>query len=210
MGSLNDGPYGGLSGKVGNLVYYNLKGKNVVRKVGYSSKPPTPAKLANYQKMKVVNEFLRPILGFINVGFELAVAGTLKNPHNEALSYNKKFAMQGEYPNISMDYPKALVSMGDLEPAENAAVALHPDGIEFTWYMPADIEWNRKNDRAMLLLYFPDDNSCISVLIGATRAACRDFISLAPAYLTKPVQAYMAFASADRKSMSNSVWVEGS
>lgn len=146
MGSLNNGPYGGLSGKVGNLVYYNLKGKNVVRKIGYTGKPPTPAKLANYQKMRVVNEFLQPILGFINVSFALAVAGTLKNPHNEELSYNKKNALQGEYPDISMDYPKALVSMGNLETAENHATILHPDGLEFTWDMPADIEWNRKND----------------------------------------------------------------
>jgi len=68
-------------------------------------------------------------------------------------------------------------------------------------------EWNRKNHRAMLLLYFPDDHSCINVLIGATRAACRDFIPLPYTYLDQLMQAYIAFASADRKSVSNSVCV---
>ncbi|WP_169304376.1 DUF6266 family protein [Pedobacter frigoris] len=36
-----------------------------------------------------------------------------RNQHNEAVSYNKRFALQGEYPDIAMDFSKALVSKGE-------------------------------------------------------------------------------------------------
>jgi hypothetical protein len=64
--------------------------------------------------MKVVNEILKPSIHAIRAGFRLAVAGTDRNEYNEAVSYNKKNALQGVYPNISLDYTKVLMSMGTL------------------------------------------------------------------------------------------------
>lgn len=208
MGSLNNGPFSSFNGKIGNLVSYTLNGKNVVRTIGALTKPPTPAQLANQMRMGVVNAFLKPITGFINSGFEFVAAGTTKNPYNEAVSYNKKNAVQGDYPEISIDYSKALVSMGELSPALNPGIAIMPEGIEFTWDLAPAAPSRSKTDRTMLLLFFPDQAEAIYILSGAQRKERRDAVELTAEYLARRIEAYIAFVAADRKSVSDSVWVE--
>jgi hypothetical protein len=213
MGTLDNGPFGHLNGRVGNLVSYTLKGKNVVRVAGKSAKPPTLAKLANYQRMKVVNAFLKPILAFLNLGFAKAVEDTDRNPYNEAVSFNKKYALQGVYPNISMDYSKALVSKGDLPPAVSPAVNILSNGIEFTWEIQSNIAQQCLNNRVMLVVYFPEGVDATGIpkaameLSGARRHECRDFMALSAKELAKPFQAYIAFIADDRLNVSDSVWV---
>lgn len=207
MARFDKGLFGGFSGRLGNVVAYTLKGKTILRTVGTSTKPPTLLQLTVRQKMTVVNEVLKPILGLINVGFALAVVNTDKNPYNEATSYNTKHAMMGEYPNIAIDYSKLLVSMGKLQPAIHPAVTLLPTGIEFTWEVTADMEWSIKNDRAMLLIYFLERKEPIYILSGAQRHTGKDFIQLPPNYQTLPIACYISFIADDRKSISDSVWI---
>lgn len=208
MGSIDNGIFGAFKGKIGNLVSYNLKGKHVVRIIGRSTKPPTEGQLAEYQKMTVVNAFLKPILGFINSGFSFAVEGSTKNPYNEALSYNKKNALQGQYPDITLDYTKAMVSTGLLEPPFFPTVNLIANGIEFTWQVSSNVDWGIKNDRAMLLVFFPQKNEAIYILSGARRADGRDVIPLNPDQLNQSMACYISFMADDRKSVSNSVWAK--
>jgi hypothetical protein len=138
MGKLINGIFGGFHGRIGNLVGYTLKGKYIIRKIGRSTKPLTPGRKANCQKMTVVNEILSPSLDVIRVGFRLAVAGTDKNEYNEAVSYNKKNAIQGAYPNISLDYTKVLMSMGTLPAAIHPTISQIDDKITFNWEGTAD------------------------------------------------------------------------
>ncbi|ALL07325.1 hypothetical protein AQ505_18635 [Pedobacter sp. PACM 27299] len=63
--------------------------------------------------------------------FKLITAGTDKKFYNAAVSYNKKQALPGSYPNISMDYTKALLSMGNLLTAAKTGISSQEDGIEF-------------------------------------------------------------------------------
>ncbi len=209
MGTLTNGAFGHLNGRVGNLISYTLKGKNVMRTVGYSSKSPSLAKLANYQKMTVVNAFLKPLLPFINLGFSFAVEGTDRNQHNEAVSYNKKHAMQGTYPEIHMDYSKAMLSKGELAPAVNPVVLKTQEGLAFSWDFNGNTDWAIWQDRAMLLLYFTDEMQAKYVLSGARRQEARDFIALSTADLQRPMQAYIAFMAYDLQSVSDSVWLGG-
>ena len=78
MGKLTNGLFGGFHGKIGNLVGYMLKGKYVIRTIGKSKKPLTPARLANCEKMKVVNEILKPSIHAIRAGFRLALPERIK------------------------------------------------------------------------------------------------------------------------------------
>lgn len=213
MGKLKNGVFGHLTGRVGNLVCYTLKGKNIARAVGEITKPPSRKKLANYQQMEVINTFQKTILPFLNTGFAKAGLDNGQNPYNEAMSYNKKNALKGAYPAIEMDYAKALVSKGDLPVAQGAAIALYPNGVEFTWEMPDDLEYRYHGDRALLLLYFPSgvDASgrpyAVWELSGARRKDRFDFIGMDPNELASPFQAYIAFISDDRLQVSSSVWV---
>lgn len=105
----------------------------MIRTIGKSSKPLTPARMANCEKMKVVNEILKPSIHAIRAGFRLAVAGTDRNEYNEAVSYNKKNALQGEYPNIRLDYNKFLMSMGTLPVAVKPSISQNGVEITFNW-----------------------------------------------------------------------------
>lgn len=206
MGKLEGGAFGHVSGKIGNLVSYTLNGKNIVRKIGRQTKPRTDAQLAVWQKLKLVNQFLNPVLGYINVGFSFAAEEKGRHAHNEALSYNNKNAITGEYPNLSIDYSKAMVSIGTLTPALNPLVNRLENGVEFKWDVSDNMDWNLKNDRTMLLLYFPQSADAIYFLSGAKRSEGRDFISLAPVNLNAEMQCYIAFYADDKQSASNSVW----
>ncbi|AOM76193.1 DUF6266 family protein [Pedobacter steynii] len=208
MGKLINGLFGGFHGRIGNLVGYTLKGKHIIRKIGISTKPLTPARKANCQKMKVVNEILSPSLPVIRAGFRLAVSGTDKNEYNEAVSYNKLNALQGEYPNISLDYTKVLVSMGDLPVAVNPAISQNADGneIEFSWEVPADLSYQYDNDRAMLMIYFPTLKVSCYHLIGSKRAEGKDTIRIDAAHAGERMEAYISFIKDNGKQVSNSVY----
>lgn len=201
----SNGRFGELSGKIGNLVSYNLKGKNIVRRIGKNNKPATVAQLAVRQKIAVVNKFLRATLGVINAGFELEVAGTYINQHNAAISYNTKNATQGQYPNISMDYSKVLVSKGNLEPAIKPQATLTGAILTLTWELSEDITWGIKNDRTMLLIYCPELNLATYVLSGARRSSGKDDTALPANYIGKELHIYIAFKASNGKSISDSV-----
>lgn len=215
MARLPKGLFGGFSGKLGDLVGYSLNGRDMVRTIGKSTKPPTVKQLAVRQKIAILNRELSAMLAVINAGFELAVKGTDKNPFNEAVSYNFKHACAGSYPNISIDYSRLLVSKGSLPPAFEPKVNILPGGLEFTWGLDPLVHDNILNDRAMLLIYYPDpdhlpasNEQVVCVLIGAQRRALKDFIELAPAYLTAPMVCYIAFVAEGGKSVSNSMLAE--
>ncbi|WP_342328853.1 DUF6266 family protein [Pedobacter sp. FW305-3-2-15-E-R2A2] len=207
MGTLRNGLFGGFHGRVGNLVGYTLKGKHVIRMIGKSNKPLTPARKANCEKMKVVNEILKPSLSAIRVGFRLAVAGTDRNEYNEAVSYNKKNAVQGEYPNICLDYTKVLMSMGTLPGAVHPTVSQLEEKITFTW-KKSDLPVSQYDtDRAMLVIYFPDLQESCCQLIGAKRVEGKDVITISSQHINKRMEAYISFAKQDGREISNSVHV---
>jgi hypothetical protein len=213
MGKLKNGAFGHITGRIGNLVCYTLNGENIAREVGHNSKPPTEKKLANYQRMTVVNQFQKPLLPFLNIGFAKAAMEAGQNPYNEAISFNKVNALKGEYPFIEMDYSKALVSKGELPPAMAPAISILSNGVEFTWQMPVDLEYCYQNNRAMLLLFFPQgvDTSGVPYAVwelsGARRRDGFDFIDLDSHEQGKPFEAFIAFIADDRFNVSNSMWV---
>lgn len=178
----------------------------MIRKIGRTTKAPTTAQLAVQQKLTLTNAFLKPILPFINVGFELEVAGTDKNPHNAATAYHIKDALQGEYPDISLDYNKALVSMGTLAPAIAPAVYLTGHLLTFTWAVGLDMDWGIRNDRTMLLVYCPELAKATYFFSGARRSTGTDAIELPPEYEGKVLHCYIAFKAGNGKGISNSVY----
>ncbi|WP_316820302.1 DUF6266 family protein [Pedobacter gandavensis] len=206
MGKLNNGLFGGFSGRVGNLVGYMLNGKPVIRLIGHSTKKLTPARKANCQKMTVVNSFLRSNMTFIRNGFRLITAGTDQNFYNAAVSYNKKHAVKGEYPNLNMDYSKAMVSMGSLLKAGKTEISQHEDGVEFNWEVPADLPWLNRNDRAMLLIHFPDADVSTYVLSGSRRHVGKEVVAIDPNLANSRMEAYISFINEDATEISDSVY----
>ncbi|RQO74853.1 hypothetical protein DBR43_05590 [Pedobacter sp. KBW06] len=206
MGKLIGGPFGVLHGRVGNLVGYVLKGQNVMRQIGKSEKPLTPARKANCEKMTVVNRFLQPALPFIQVGFRFEVAGTNRNAYNEAVSYNKMNALKGEYPDISMDYSKVLVSKGNLAVAKQPQMERTEEGLLFTWD-PSCVSNEQKHDRVMLLVCFPELGEMSYHPSGSKRSDGRDLLPIEWSFKDAHMEAYISFVNAVGTKVSDSVYV---
>ena len=206
MGRLINGLFGGFQGRVGNLVGYTLKGKHVIRMIGKSNKPLTSARKANWEKMKVVNEILKTSIQAIRAGFRLAVVGTDKNEYNEAVSYNKKNALQGTYPNISLDYTKVLMSMGSLPVAANPSISQNGREITFNWEISASPASEYHTDRAMLVIYFPDIKETCCSLIGSKRVEGKDILVISHEHVNERMEAYISFMKDDGKKISNSAY----
>jgi len=84
-----------LRGKIGRTVTYLLNGQWVTRTIGMSDSSPTLLQLAARQVMGLVTFFLRPVRGFIKLGFALAVKNTFLTPNNKASSVNMLKAVAG-------------------------------------------------------------------------------------------------------------------
>lgn len=205
MGKLINGVFGGFHGRIGNLVGYILKGKYVIRKIGKSYKPLTPGRKANCQKMTLVNEILSPSLPVIRVGFRLAVAGTDRNEYNEAVSYNKKNAIQGVYPNISLDYTRVLMSMGTLPVAIGPSLSQTDEKVTFSWKVTPEHSGQYASDRAMLVVYFPDLKITCADLSGSKRIEGTHTLKIPNEYINERMEAYISFVKDNGREVSNSV-----
>jgi hypothetical protein len=175
-----------------------------MRKIGKSSKPLTPARRANCEKMTVVNGFLQPALPFFQLGFRFETAGTNRNAYNEAVSYNKMNALQGAYPDISIDYSKVLLSKGELPAAKQVQIEKTEHGIAFTWDT-SDISSQRRHDRTMLLVSFPELGLVSYHPSGSKRIEGKDLLYFDQGYKEEHMEVYISFVNAEGTQVSDSV-----
>ncbi|HMI05743.1 MAG TPA: DUF6266 family protein [Pedobacter sp.] len=206
MGILSGGIAGLVTGRVGDMVFYVLNGKQVVRMVGKSVKPPTGKQLTARMQMTMVAGFLKHLVEYLNVGFGPDVVDD-ENAYNAAMRYNRKNALSGVYPDVVLDYSKVLVSKGDLPGAAGAVVELLDDGLHFVWSNPSDIPYPRGNDQVMLLAYFPALASAIYLLEAASREEGSAFLPVPGDLLAEHMEVYLSFVAADRKSVSDSIYL---
>nr|WP_068892546.1 DUF6266 family protein [Pedobacter panaciterrae] len=206
MGILNGNRSYRCTGKIGNLVSYEILDKNVVRMVGVNNKPPSIKQLICRREMAVVIRFLYPFTEFINAGFMLKARAAAKYPHNIAVSYNKLNALKGLYPDIEMDYPKVMVSQGSLTVAVNPKVELAPKGLMFSWANEPGITPSEKGHRVMILVYFPKLKIGLYSIDGVRRIEGADLFEL-PAKLKKArMETYISFIATPGCDVANSVY----
>jgi hypothetical protein len=207
MGKLLQGPFGAATGKIGNIVSYVLNGKNVFRRIGKSKHKPSKAQLASRQGFKAVNEFLHPLKGFINLGFMFEKGGTTQNQHNVATSYNMLNALKDDYPNIEIDYSKVIVSKGTLPAAATPTALTTSSNVTISWSYLSDRDFAFRNDRAMVLFFYPGTKSAIYFLSGAERSSGMQNFEIAENETNGKPMIYISFFAEDRLSVSDSTLI---
>ncbi|WP_316749307.1 DUF6266 family protein [Pedobacter gandavensis] len=206
MAICKPGPFGQPSGKIGNTIFYMLKGQPVCRSNGKPGKATLKQK-ANQQEMKVTMELLKPMKDFINVSFKLESEGSVKNPHNLATSYNKKQALSGEYPNIKVDYNKVVLSRGLLESAADLKVSKGADGLRLNWNSNIT-EDGGTDDILMVLVSHPTKKQASIFLNAARRADGSCFLPLDKDWMMREqMEVYACFKSSNEKLISDSTYV---
>lgn len=200
------GPYGHLNGRVGDLVHYTLKGQSIVRMIGIITKAPTTKQKANRQAMSVIMDLLRPALRFINAGFELEARNTVCNPHNLAVSYNKKHALKGEYPKLEVDYSKVQFSQGVLPLANGLKMEREAGGIRISWDPKHQDQGDYADDIVMVVAIRPAKERAECMLNAGQRGTGTCFLPLDPSDQTQ-TEVYLCFKSSDGSGVSKTAYL---
>lgn len=206
MATTESGPGGHHRGKLGNMVYYTLNGKRVVREIGRTLKPPTELQLAARMVTKMSSLLLGRLKDFIKTGFLLQAIQAQDNAFNVAVKANKKNMIKGVYPNLEIAYDQLLLSAGTLKPAQNWQVAQTDIGLQYTWDTDPKMAWPEATDQVMMLAYFPKHEKVCFTLFGKDRLAGSDLLEIPPSLQSEYMETYISFVAADRKQVANSTY----
>ncbi|RZK79630.1 MAG: hypothetical protein EOO92_08970 [Pedobacter sp.] len=213
MARMKHGPYGPIVGKVGNTVGYIRLGQPIVRTVPSSpkrKKKGTLAQQAARKRFSLVTGFIGRINRFTNISFKVKAQTQVgKTAQNMAMSANLKNIIVGEFPDYEIDYSKALVSEGGLSLPANAQVELVGKQLKYTWDVNPYDNYTEKFSEVMMLAYFPGSKKVNFDLGGAKRYKGVDVLDI---HFRSDedtfVEVYMSFVSADRESVSNSIYLK--
>lgn len=208
MAKLKPGPFGHPIGRIGNTVFYVLNGQGLCRNIGEQNNPATPKQKGNRQELKLTMDLLKPLQRFIKLGFEHQAKGTVYNPFNIATSYNKLNAIQGAYPNLSVDYAKVKLSSGTLPLAKDLQISKTADGVKVSWDGTHAWAGDQYDDLVMIALYHPKHKKASLFLNAGKRNEGECVVHLEDDnWLNEPIEAYLTFKSADGTSVSESVYL---
>lgn len=196
--NINDGS----SGKIGNVVTYQMYGKSYMRSLPAQYRDKKSDKqLAQRQKMQLVNDFLGPYKDVIRIGFKDTAVG--RSAYSAAKSYNLLQAVGGDYPEQYIDYTKALVSLGSVSLPEEATITIVNEGLL--------IEWNHSGERhpSDTLLVIANQRGQYLTDFKLTGVERRE-----ESYLWKvdwagngKYDVWLVFRDYKERSFSNSVWL---
>jgi len=202
---MKNGIIGTFTGKVGNIIGCKWRGVNYVRSLPIKKqRVSTPAQLKQRAKFSLMTRFLfnfKNLLSFSFSNYALQMTGA-----NEALSYNLRYGIKGEYPNLELDYADILLSRGKLKMAQNAiAKAGEAGAVDFSWVNSEEEYPANGSDYAMLIIYNPSTKLGSQVLQGSIRQSGTASLTIA-ANRGCAVETWLAFQSYDNKCFSNSIY----
>lgn len=207
MGKIDNGVYGGMSGKAGNLVGGKWRSTNYLRAyVKHVKNPKTEAQIENRARFVLAQKFARSMAGFLNVGYMKFARN--KTCVNAAVSSFVKFGVAGEYPDIDIDYENIRVSVGPMVAPDEVHVTVSPREVKFTWEDNTVQDDSSPNDIAMALVYDKEAQVSYYTTRGSgTRGGVPTQVINIPARSAgHKIETYLAFRSPDGKKVSDSVF----
>ena len=207
MARLKNGLLGSISGKISDVIGFIRYGKAFVKMKSIKSpKERQPGQLEGQQRMTVVNDFINSMTEFVRIGFALDAAKKTHSANAAAKSYQMKNAVTGEFPSLEIDYPKVLLSKGNIDPPANASAVALVNGIKFNWELSRRTEVYHKRSRVMLLVYAPSLKKSLFTLSGASILDKTGFLELPLEFKDQLLHAYITFLRDDQQQISNSAY----
>jgi hypothetical protein len=200
-----DNLFDGGRGRLGNLVFYKLKGRNIVRtKPAHFSDKKSPAQLAQRQRMLAVNGFLNPFSNLLKLTF--APEDERLTARQAAQSYNMRNALAGEYPGIYVDKSRVLLSRGPLPVPVKAWMERNPEGLLIQWENGEEAVGTAANDTLVAMAVFPGSDTCMYQFSEARRSTGQYLWKLQlPVKENALPDVWIAFSN--RLQMSNSMYL---
>ncbi len=207
MGRTKNGVLGTVTGKVSKVVYYDLKGQEVVRTLGVKKGITSTAVLAQNDRMTILMAFFRKVKPFIKAGFKNEAVGTLFNFHNIATAYNIVHAMTDLEGIPAIQYDRVLLSRGTAHAPQSPQAVRNDSGLTFSWDNDPDLPWGINQDQVMMLAWFPEIDEALYNIAGAVRSSGSDHLLLPVSFRTLRMETYIAFVAEDRESVSKSMYL---
>ena len=200
MGSYNKGILGPFRGKVGTVIGYSWRGKELMRGLPKeTTTAATPAQLEQRAKFSTVIKFLTPIKSIVGAYFGKEQKS--KSPFNLATGYHMSEAL---LPGIDdtwlIDYPKVLISRGDLRGIDNPVVAAGAlNTINLTWTDNSGQGSADATDILVVVVFCTEMGEFVQFNPAATRADATVALTI-PAYLSGTLaEVWATFITADGK-----------
>ncbi|PPL00227.1 DUF6266 family protein [Parapedobacter indicus] len=208
MAILTDGVNGPVTGRLGNVIFYQVKGQNRARslpRIPKRGRKPSPEQVMQRSKFRLMQQWLKPMKRIVRIGF-----GRFEPPktgHNVAMSYNMRHAIVETENGFSVDPQAIRFSAGPLTPPVNAQVHQEGEMLHFSWDKP-DIHAVLGDARTVLFVHNERNGLGCDKLYGSGADDCSDalathFLSLLPGDVC---HAYMAFVNAETGEVSDSVY----
>lgn len=206
MGKIKKGVLGGFSGKVGPVIGSSWNGISYMRGIPqHVTDARTTAQLQQRAKFYLAMEFLKPIKDYIRVGFKTYAIH--KSAFNAAMSYVVKNSISGEYPDYGINYPRMLVTRGDLTPPKEATATLSAGIVTITWHDNSTEGFAAATDLSMPLAFNISKGLAVFETAATTRVSQSVTLTLPPDWSGDTIQLYLGFISEDGSAVANSVYL---
>lgn len=209
MAIVKSGPYVGFSGTVDGITYCpQPDGTTTAKKKNTrTTKPDSKAQASVKGDTGIFSRSLKPLLDVINFGYALQSKKTKMSPWNIMVKFNRKFVLQGNYPDRYVDFSKVLITKGDL-PLPQVLSAVRTDtGLACSWSVELLPKLSHYSDHVVMLAYFPELKEARYILTGALRTAGKDVLPLEGIKKGYHAHVYLAFITDDHKSISDSTYL---
>lgn len=182
MARLNHPFLGQISGKLGNLVIYQLNGKTIVREKPQWKKSyqPTALQRLYQQKFKLATATLRPLNKLLNTGYGEFVTPTRKGYHL-ALSQTLTSAINETQGSVSVNFESILISSGVVSPVLNLQTEwIGARQLKLHWESQGNKGNSKDSDLSWIVVYNPDQGIAEEFTGEAFRRSQSQTIELAP------------------------------
>lgn len=206
MGKIRQGILGGFNGTVGTVVGGSWKGMAYMRGKAQSVKNPrTEKQMAQRIKFGMAQKFVKVMTAYLQVGFRNYT--DRQTATNAAMSHTVRNCMAGKYPAFGINPSMVLVSSGSLMPGRFCTVKVENNVANFSWEDNSDESHAAIDDFAMPLIYNFTKGEAIFTTEDASRVDCKTTLKLPADWSGDLLSCYIAFASVQNNSVSNSVYV---
>jgi len=206
MGTISKGILGGFSGKVGTVVGANWRGKDVMRSLPKkSSRTATEDQLIQRQKFGLVTKFLAPVAPLTRAWYGQPAG--YKSKRNLAVSYHIKEAIAGTYPDFTMDFPKVIITKGELAGIDDPTAVPEAGAVIATTWADNSDQANAKPTDILVAVVYNVDKGQFVYQQTAVRSAVGFDMALPANWTGDVAHCWLSFASADGKLQANSVYM---
>ncbi len=210
MGKLTDGIFGGFSGKVGNLVGYNIGGEDLVRTRPRRNpnRIPTDRQREQRDRFALVIKFITPMQEVVGSYFSRRSVG--QSRVNLAVGYNLKNAVIDRGAGIyTMDYNKVLISKGELRGIEDGTVSAEANRVINLAWTDNSGQGSAAATDVLIVVAYSQTKELYQIYnpSPATRVDAQVQLTM-PAYFSgDEVHVWATLVSADKKVAANSSYM---